>query len=219
MPKKPTYEINFQTYLFLRSLMREEPERFKEELERAIARNYPVNFLPRSNEYAYSPLLMTAFEIEEYDTGDELSLLLLEAGADVNIIDPLQNSALISAIRNQCSIRVIDTIFRKTTNINQTNAMGHTALGTLCYTFIKMSMLSYDPDAVRYRSALLMLIRKLLDAGADLEIDTRWEKYNNARKTENVSTAKSELTTFLQIYSERRRSMKNSPEDVYDYEL
>lgn len=80
-------------------------------------------------------------------------------------------------------------------------------------------MLSYDPDAVRYRSALLMLIRKLLDAGADLEIDTRWEKYNNARKTENVSTAKSELTTFLQIYSERRRSMKNSPEDVYDYEL
>lgn len=219
MPKKPTYEINFQTYLFLRSLMREEPERFKEELERAIARNYPVNFLPRSNEYAYSPLLMTACEIEEYDTGDELSLLLLEAGADVNIIDPLQNSALISAIRNQCSIRVIDTIFRKTTNIKQTNAMGHTALGTLCYTFIKMSMLSYDPDAVRYRSALLMLIRKLLGAGADLEIDTRWEKYNNARKTENVSTAKSELTTFLQIYSERRRSMKNSPEDVYDYEL
>lgn len=219
MPKKPTYEINFQTYLFLRSLMREEPERFKEELERAIARNYPVNFLPRSNEYAYSPLLMTACEIEEYDTGDELSLLLLEAGADVNIIDPLQNSTLISAIRNQCSIRVIDTIFRKTTNINQTNAMGHTALGTLCYTFIKMSMLSYDPDAVRYRSALLMLIRKLLGAGADLEIDTRWEKYNNARKTENVSTAKSELTTFLQIYSERRRSMKNSPEDVYDYEL
>lgn len=49
--------------------------------------------------------------------------------------------------------------------------------------------------------------------------NTRWEKYNNARKTENVSTAKSELTTFLQIYSERRRSMKNSPEDVYDYEL
>ena len=49
--------------------------------------------------------------------------------------------------------------------------------------------------------------------------NTRWGKYNNARKTENVSTAKSELTTFLQVFSEQKSSMTNSTEDVYNYEL
>ena len=218
MLRKRRYTDNLETYIFLCKTLAVHPEDFPKELNKTLAENYPINFLPRSKEYAYGALLIKSFELD-LDTREDLSFLLLDAGADVNKLDPLKNNALMSAIRNECSIPLIEAIFRKTDNINHTNTLGHTALGNLCYKYLQLSTLTEDDVVNRYQKALLRILRQFLDSGVKPSLDMRWTSYNNALRVDRVAKAISELTTFLQVFSEQKSSMTNSTEPVYDYEL
>lgn len=178
---------------------------FKSMLASALEQGFPIDYIPKTRR---DTLLNYAIDYHK----DDLALILLEAGADVNIITPDQRNCLSSTIAN-ISLPVMREVAARTENINLKNSYDYTAFQSLCIHYI----FAKEDES----QTLFPKLKLLLEFGAELEIPFLF----SASKEDKNRAVK--LKNFLTMYTEQRsavnheqRSAVNHKDCVkYEYEL
>ena len=171
---------------------------FKSTLESALEQGFPIDYIPKT--MRESTLLNYAIDFHK----DDLALILLEAGADVNIITPDQRNCLSSTITN-ISLPVMREVAARTENINLKNSYDYTAFQSLCIHYI----FAKEDES----QTLFPKLKLLLEFGAELEIPFLF----SASKEDKNRAVK--LKNFLTMYTEQRSAVNHKDSVKYEYEL
>lgn len=151
------------TNIFHRAESAEDLKLFQEKLGAAISDGYPIDYSPPKYDM---PLLRfvirRAGDKERYKKDKEAMVhVLLELGADPNIIDYKGDDALLHATVMWTGLPAYKAILERTTDINRKSHDGYTPLSQLCEYYI---CLAFSP---RWREETYRKLTLLLDAGAD----------------------------------------------------
>ena len=164
------YRYLYNSIFSLGATYDERYNNFVKEFPIAIAKGYDIDYFPNKVE---STLLMRALVFEQH----QIAQLLVNNGADVNIVDASGQNALIKAAASGCSPELFAQIVSKTTDVNHADKFGLTAFGAQCKRHITTL---WDPD----RSIHLRRLHILLESGSDPDIDTSWNKKYDYPKAE-----------------------------------
>ena len=176
---------------------------FKAALSDAISKGFYADYQPIEE---FSTLLWIAIAWREKDKAEIIDMLL-EAGADVNLIDNENWNALMLAASNAGDIISLNRIIKNTKDINHRSNRNKTAFGILCRKYI-----SGKSNEVQ----LLRNIKYMLIAGADPALDNNWTDARLWSKWENAKAE--QLSKKVNIVVEQIDSLKKSGV-VFDYEL
>lgn len=208
------------TYLFYKDLVEKIPnpegvnsfEDFKDLLLKALKNGYDINYFPKGK-YAELPdgfpLLYCALKNR---APAEVIALLIELGANTNIINQYGDNALSLAFAYQVSFEALKVIALKS-DINSTNRFGYTFVGQLCEVYIKYGR--------RWGSGLdygdLSELNFLLEHGADTEKDSSWKQKNYFEEPQ--LKRRLELQNYIAMWKESRQELQLTSVTAYDYEI
>ena len=174
---------------------------FRQKLNTAIENGFPIDYVPRPKSilsYIKYPLLRSSI----INGCNEFSSILLDAGANPNLIDHRKHNALDNAadfLNNNSDLNLFERILDMTENSDSIDL----ALSLVC------RKLSYTDN-------ICQAITLLLDAGADPKRGFRTcEIYSDGEDTERKAAA-AKLKNLILRYDIRK---KNNTAAYYDYEL
>ena len=170
---------------------------FKSMLASALEQGFPIDYIPKTRR---DTLLNYAIDYHK----DDLALILLEAGADVNIITPDQRNCLSSTIAN-ISLPVMREVASRTENINLKNSYDYTAFQSLCIHYI----FAKEDES----PTLFPKLKLLLEFGAELEIPFLFQNSDEDKKRAN------NLKKFLAMYTEQHTAITHKDSTIFEYEL
>ena len=134
---------------------------FKQRLKSSLDTGLDINYASSTE----MPLLWHA--IYPSHARERLVPILLDAGANPNVIDADGRNALIYTIYNNVSEPIIREILKKTENLNLQDNNGWIAFSMACDKF---------RSAPAANNQFKHIAKLLLEAGADPFLDSRWEK-------------------------------------------
>lgn len=194
-------------------------KKFKSELENALLQGFSIDYIYSDCIYRYDGADSIEFKDTllhksmTMNTSASITQILLDYGADVNIEDHNgMNALLIATYHNEWDeyIPYYDEILEKTTDIDKLphRLVRTTALGILC------SKYCTQPSNI-----IWVGIRKLIDAGADIEASGDWiSNYYGEMKKKYYKNGE-RLKSLICSYIERKDELKTTDGSYYDYEL
>lgn len=230
MSEKYSYQEKKKIFLHLLDGMTECPvthskwtdNQFRKELKLAISKGFPINFSPIGN--SYGTLLAESLVLNQ-----NCAYILLDAGADVNVLDENGNNILILAIIKGVKAKLIVDILTKTQDINHCNAWNSNAFNYLAEEYIQLSYYiknckdySATIKYIKYQKDLLGLIPPFLMAGAKPYTVSRWtlKKTDScAAERKAIVDLKNTIDEFYNCRNELIRTPNNRSCAEYTYEL
>ena len=208
---KNEYEKNVWHYDNLCKCYEDKRKSFSKALEAALMDGFPIDFVPGYASY-YTVLYQAI--VTSHDKQAQNIKMLVEAGANVNLTTEANWTFLmLCASMSQCKPVIIKTILSKTENVNVcSKGPGYTAIGLFIDRIIHGGFQD-EKDGQK----LFTLLKELLDAGADPELNAFWktEDYNFSWQNK----LKEKIQSFLVSYLEHKEELQRGTSADYEYEL
>ena len=197
--------------------------KFRQQMEAALEEGFSVDFIPLHNSnYKNNTRLL---ELAIMHRKEEIARYLLTIGADSDIItNDLKLSPLLIACLHNSKPDIIQTLAKKTKNIDAKDNDGHTALGLLCKSYI-ISYLAFNgmPTLNEKLQKIFIKIIILLESGAKTEIDKSWKNlqlyYYKGVDSNKVISLINDLESRICAYIETKSELQTSTEIGYEYEI
>ena len=201
--------------------------KLKRELSKAIAEGYPIDYrggVPidyRGGVYVYTDtpynlrdtLLHKSFS---FGLPEFVIQILLDYGADVNVENHDGMNALLLVVYSLSTSNIIPQYFQEV--VSKTNDLDKiprqlrvntTALGILCRQYCT----SESPT-------IMIAIKTLLDAGADIEAAGDWSKIYYGADKKRYYQVGEKLKGYMAMYVQQKTNFRNEQEYAgYEYEL
>ena len=154
------------------------------------------------------------YQVMDSGVGDinAMSNLLIDIGADVNIIDTEGRNTLICMAEYKMSNSNISKVIRKTSDINRQDKYHRTAFGIICYKWF-----SGELSEIRAKKLLSLLI----DAGANFNVDDTVERLKRTKSILFKQRAE-EILSFIKDETIRYTTQQGQEDSFsadYEYTL
>ncbi|WP_303150047.1 hypothetical protein [uncultured Cloacibacillus sp.] len=185
----------------------------KKAIKASLKGGYNVNYVPQHN--LGCPILHVVLSNPK-ESGVEDVMLLLSAGADVNVTDNDGWTGLMYTVYYNWDPTVIKEILDRTKDINAlSNNSKRTALGLFCGGILQEASYHKHRQSLTARSK--SILKDFLDAGADPELDRGWidVKFSSS----HLEVLQKELLAYIEAYREHQNILKTKTESAFEYEL